>query len=82
MQGNKKDISKNFRFRFENPVRRGGFKKNFDQEGGNSRDGGSQRYPPRNRDNRGFGGRGRNNYNGQKRSNQPKKEKVSYMIVK
>jgi len=79
VQGNKKDISKKFQFRFQNPVRRGGFKKNFDrdQEGGNPRDGGRQRYPPRNRDNRGFGGRGRNNFNGgQRRNNQPKKEKV------
>merc|ERR1711931_391094 len=82
VQGNKKDISREFNFRFQNPVRRGGFKKNFDrdQEGGNrdNRDGGRQRYPLRgNRDNRGFGGRGRNNYNqGQRRNNQPKKEKA------
>ena len=75
MQGNKKDISKEFRFRFEQPAKRGGFKKD---QGDNRQDGGKGRYPPRNRDNRGYGGRGRNNYNGQKRNNQPKK--VCYML--
>ena len=50
MQGNKKDISKEFRFRFEQPAKRGGFKKDD-----NRQDGGRGRYPPRNRDNRGYG---------------------------